>query len=693
MARGLVVRIFDELLAMGALKAGDTVIDPFGGIGSTALEASSRGVQAICLELESRFCILARKNLELHAKGWCTCGESGAAYLRWLRQSVPDASEPRREQDQARDDALVLQQGMLAIEPERNTPRVSESALEGRAIDPAGRLHRNQGGRPEETRACRCDGEAPAQENDAGRSGASQRRGSNEQSAYQSNSDDDFGTHAASSSERDTTDTETAALSDVPAALHVQELRDGVRPGVSSKASTRVRRKAQTEGRAGQARDADVPDLSARVHWPTEEDGGRADLLKAMLRRLPDGVQPGSTCKVCGLRIIPYSFVLQGDSRQLRQHVGPARFTGAFRGSYGRAEGQLGAMPSGHVDAVISSPPYAEIASGAGGLNTKPGKDGQQGGRNPSAASQDTDQRYGESAGQLARLPAGDVDAIICSPPYATGDSASAQSISTRTDKSAAWVKANCGSAATEGYGLTPGQLGVMPSGDVSAIVSSPPYLTEQMGGGGAKREDKVLRAMMDGYGKSDGQLGQMPAGDLADAVVSSPPFGDVEPFKDKSFRPNQSEQYQKGAYETRGFLDPDYERKALNERSLSSFREPTETFWAAAKLIVAESYAILKPGGYAVWVVKRFCRKGKVVDFPADWRNLCEYVGFTTVQEVHASLVHREEREGLFGPTVKVTARKSFFRRLYEAKRPDNAIDFETVFFMVKRAPDATPT
>jgi hypothetical protein len=59
MARGLVARIFDELLSSGALQKGDLVCDPFGGIGTTSIEAAARGVRSIACELESRFYRLA----------------------------------------------------------------------------------------------------------------------------------------------------------------------------------------------------------------------------------------------------------------------------------------------------------------------------------------------------------------------------------------------------------------------------------------------------------------------------------------------------------------------------------------------------------------------------------------------------------------------------------------------------------
>jgi hypothetical protein len=90
-------------------------------------------------------------------------------------------------------------------------------------------------------------------------------------------------------------------------------------------------------------------------------------------------------------------------------------------GDYGTTDGQLGAMREGTPPALIcSSPPYAAIATGAGGLNTKPGADGQQSGRSASSASQTADQRYGETAGQLATMREGEAPAcIVSSPPYA----------------------------------------------------------------------------------------------------------------------------------------------------------------------------------------------------------------------------------------------------------------------------------
>lgn len=78
-----------------------------------------------------------------------------------------------------------------------------------------------------------------------------------------------------------------------------------------------------------------------------------------------------------------------------------------------RTEGNIETLKEGSIDAVVTSPPYAGIAAGSGGLNTKPPKHpGQQNGRSADLASQNSDQRYGASEGQISKLTEGDVNAV-----------------------------------------------------------------------------------------------------------------------------------------------------------------------------------------------------------------------------------------------------------------------------------------
>lgn len=693
----------------------------------------------------------------------------------------------------------------------------------------------------------------------------------------------------------------------------------------------------------------------------------------------------------------PRPVIVQGDSRQLRQHVWPivrasavvcsppyvsgghhTDVMGAWNANggghgvkeedagYGKSEGQLAQLHEGSIDAVVSSPPYAEIASGAGGLNTKPATDGQQGGRSATSPSQATDQRYGETDGQLARLHLDDVEVVISSPPYsaeglghckahhASNDTGRSDVVPTAAEK---FSKADL---AGRDYGSAEGQLSNMASGDVDAVVSSPPFtqgycltpnqrvLTSDLrwvevgqiktgdrllafdehlhrrhargrkfaitdvvrsergikdcvrvflengdqiecsadhpwlsdryrdnGGGGQRawveakelsgrfavrslptwvsdttRDGGWLAGIFDGegtlcmrrestpghqsfilgfaqnpglvldearrllaasnftfsapdrpkakatnlqitggvaealrligtlrpvrllrkfeslpitdltvrsdrpgvrvkvvavvpigyqqvqsietstgtyigegylmhnssggginkkgYGKDgadkvgsrtyqgtgaereDGNLETLDLGDI-DAVVSSPPReanaeGHVKATKFKS----PADFLTAG----RGHGCSDEARLAQMERDQQKTygtsdgqlgNEGGETFWSAARGVVAEAYAILKPGGVAAWVVKAFVRDKQIVDFPGDWRKLCEHVGFETIKEVHASLVAEDSAPNLFGGEIVTRReRKSFFRRLAE-KKGSPRIDFEVVYFMRK--------
>jgi len=318
----------------------------------------------------------------------------------------------------------------------------------------------------------------------------------------------------------------------------------------------------------------------------------------------------------------------------------------------------------------------------------------------------------------------GRVDAVVSSPPY------SATALSGGKTKNGQGCTQ--GKRCLDSYGQTPGQLGAMKpglppcrdsqesiGGQVDAVISSPPHLNSLT----AETEDQTQRkqeriaksksihdgrkhekpspgkaALGGGYGTTEGNLGNLKPGDV-DAIVSSPPWQKQEgAMQSQKFNdPEASAQMladrcadgrTKGHYAT-----PAARKRAMDKANKQSYgdspgqlgREEGDTFWAAAKEIVEQCYQILKPGGHAIWVVKAFVRKGKRVDFPGDWRRLCESVGFVTVCEHHAMLVKEMEDEGLFGhKIVEKTERKSFFRRLAESKGSP-AIDWETVLCQQK--------
>lgn len=74
-ARGLVERIYKHMLEQGWIKRGDTIFDPFGGIGNGGIIGASLGLKWVGVELEERFVNFAKQNFELHRKTWEQFGD------------------------------------------------------------------------------------------------------------------------------------------------------------------------------------------------------------------------------------------------------------------------------------------------------------------------------------------------------------------------------------------------------------------------------------------------------------------------------------------------------------------------------------------------------------------------------------------------------------------------------------------
>ena len=78
MSIGLCQRIFEFMEDKGMIHRGDVIVDPFGGIGTTALVGATKGYQVICVELEERF-------IRMSNKYECP-GISKEEWLRWFNR-------------------------------------------------------------------------------------------------------------------------------------------------------------------------------------------------------------------------------------------------------------------------------------------------------------------------------------------------------------------------------------------------------------------------------------------------------------------------------------------------------------------------------------------------------------------------------------------------------------------------------
>lgn len=273
---------------------------------------------------------------------------------------------------------------------------------------------------------------------------------------------------------------------------------------------------------------------------------------------------------------------------------------------------------------------------------------------------------YGSSKGQLGNLPAGNVDALVSSPPYA-GNEKSDYNFSNdgkmrRRDEERGYRQGAGCFRGSETYGQSEGQLGAMRDKDFDLVVSSPPYVKSVHGGNGIdaskltgnNRAGPNSQVFAEGYGESPAQLAAMSEG-CFDIAVSSPPFENQIAQQDRKF---------KMPHDSTGNINVDY---GSTENQLGN--STGETFWTAAREIVQQCFLALKPGGHAIWVVKDFLRNGRRVEFCEQWRLLCEKVGFKTIC-IHRAMLTTEiyGQHTIYGDIEKKTRkRSSFFRNLAE--------------------------
>lgn len=321
----------------------------------------------------------------------------------------------------------------------------------------------------------------------------------------------------------------------------------------------------------------------------------------------------------------------------------------------------------GQCEAVVTSPPYAESIDHAPG-NTK--WDHSKG--TPGNLKQS---EYGQSPGQLAALPVGDVGAILTSPPYAEGLGHGGQS----TGGSHGQRDKNL-EAMQDGYGVTEGQLGAMKVGDIAAVVTSPPYAQSVHEGNGidptkltGNKPGKHSSAFAQGYS--------------ADAIVTSPPFlgdGINHACTNVGNKVNRNQQCV-SRNRAKGIGDGQQAKQIIYGKTPGQLADEPNTYWTAVAEIYRQCLLALKPGGYIACVVKSYVKGGKIVPLPDQTWELLQHVGFEPVERVRAMLVKESSHPGLFdGPVVKKTERKSFFRRLAERKGSP-PIDFEEVLFLRK--------
>lgn len=222
----------------------------------------------------------------------------------------------------------------------------------------------------------------------------------------------------------------------------------------------------------------------------------------------------------------------------------------------------------------------------------------------------------------------------------------------------------------------TKGQIGNLPYGEISAVISSPPYAETQEGGGIAKKgyqgskhspTDLIGKRsyMPSQIGKSDGQISNLKYGDV-DAVITSPPYeGSVTGENGINWSKLKGKN---GNFRNRT-KEPAFDRYAMDNFAYSNQQDnignlKSENYLEAMLQVYQQCHRVLKPKGLMVLVVKNFIRDKKIVRLDLDTVKICEKAGFKLIETLKRKLTQQ-----------------SFWRTIYHHKYPDvEKIEYEDV-------------
>ena len=271
--------------------------------------------------------------------------------------------------------------------------------------------------------------------------------------------------------------------------------------------------------------------------------------------------------------------------------------------------------------------------------------------------------------------------AIVTSPPYADSDQNYAAGW-THIDPAKAVHNRHSRQREAD-YGSSPGHIGSLPAGELGAVLTSPPYADMSRDSGTDLHPERAEGTfgrgqMRDGYGDAAGQIASLPPGDLS-AVVTSPPY-------EASLTPGNKNELRDCKWSKIGGGQMKYRQRYSADTDGQIGNAEGETYWQAMAQVYAQCRQALRPGGVLVCVVKDYVKNKQRVPLSDQTLSLLLHLGFEPVDRFAAMLVSEQTHLGLFNgePIVQRKSRKSFFRRLAE-KKGSPAIDHEDVLVVRK--------
>jgi DNA modification methylase len=314
------------------------------------------------------------------------------------------------------------------------------------------------------------------------------------------------------------------------------------------------------------------------------------------------------------------------------------------------------------VDAVITSPPYADTKKGGtvdeeamaerwDKLFKEKGKTWNSWGKTWHTPGrlrglETLGSGYSENKDNIGNLPLGNIDAVITSPPYAETAQDSNKSPAIIKPPRPQDVRQYPRKPPINKYSDNPANIGNLPLGEIDAVITSPPYLKSAEHGAGVNRQrEGDVKIGCSTVGRTvehpDAIDNAKDYGSI-DAIITSPPYEGG--FEGGSRHTGGILEREKSDAETRlkiglGVKYSDSESNIGNLKSSDEeyealarglmTRDGKPTYLSEMLKVYAQMFKVLKPNGLAIVVIKPFIRNRKVVDLPYHTWLLMAKVGF----------------------------------------------------------------
>lgn len=243
--------------------------------------------------------------------------------------------------------------------------------------------------------------------------------------------------------------------------------------------------------------------------------------------------------------------------------------------------------------------------------------------------------RYSHNEDNIGNLPYGDIDKIITSPPYAESltrksDRNKLNPLNTLKGTTRGRGYNSFGNPTYKDYVPSEHNLGNLPYGNIDAVITSPPYeasVSDNKEGPGAGGNEAKYGRWEKGTAKKTSYT-QSGEPCKVDSIITSPPYDEGTGHG----RGKSTELQETKGLHLHGAGSYSNSKENIGELKGQSYLQ-------AMLQVYSQCHQVLRPEGLMILVTKDFIRNRKRVDLARDTIKLCEQAGFTLLERHYRRL------------------------------------------------------